>query len=229
MKPDNFLIGVGNKKHLLYIIDFGLSKKYRSSKTGVHIEYRDGLKLIGTARYASISTHLGIEQSRRDDLESVGYIMVYFLKGSLPWQGLKTKTISEKYEMIKNLKVNTSLNTLCKDLPREIGEIINYTRGLAFDEEPNYNKLKMTIKGLIEANKYKIDFLYDWVLKTNEKQKEKENQNEDKEKEKEEEKDNIIIQDDKDNIIIQDDKDNNIIQNNNNNNNNVIGEEPYIG
>jgi casein kinase 1 len=206
---------VDNKKHLLYVIDFGLSKKFRHSKTGIHIEYRDGKELTGTARYASISTHLGIEQSRRDDLESVGYIMVYFLKGSLPWQGLKAKTTYEKYEMIKNVKVNTTLNTLCKDLPPEIANIINYTRGLAFDETPDYNKIKLVIKRLIEANEFKIDFLYDWVLKTNKEKKDKENKNEDK---------------DKDINIIQDDKDDNIIQNNknNNNNNNVIGEEPYI-
>jgi hypothetical protein len=210
----------------LYVIDFGLSKRFRHSKTGIHIEYRDGKELTGTARYASISTHLGIEQSRRDDLESVGYIMVYFLKGSLPWQGLKAKNTEEKYEMIQNVKVNTTLNTLCKDLPQEIGDIINYTRGLAFDETPDYNKIKLTIKRLIEANEFKMDFLYDWVLKTNKEKKDKENKNENKDKDKE--KDNNIIQDDKNNNIIQDDKDNNIIQNNNNNNNNVIGEEPYI-
>ena len=200
---------------MLYVIDFGLSKKFRHSKTGTHIEYRDGKELTGTARYASISTHLGIEQSRRDDLESVGYIMVYFLKGSLPWQGLKAKNTEEKYEMIQNVKVNTTLNTLCKDLPQEIGDIINYTRGLAFDETPDYNKIKLTIKRLIEANEFKMDFLYDWVLKTNKEKKDKENKNENKDKEK-------------DNNIIQDDKDNNVIQNNNNNNKNVIGEEPYI-
>ena len=206
-----------------------MSKKYRHSKTGSHIEYRDGKKLTGTARYASISTHLGIEQSRRDDLESAAYIMVYFLKGSLPWQGLQAKTTHEKYEMIKNVKVNTPLNTLCRDLPPEIEDIINYTRGLAFDEAPDYNKIKMTIKRLLEASEFKMDFLYDWVLKTNKEKKDKENK--DKEKDN-----NIIIQDDKDNNIkendnnniILEDKDNNIIQNNNNNYNNVIGEEPYI-
>ena len=85
MKPDNFLMGTKNKQGVVYMIDFGLSKRYRDPKTGSHIPYRDGKSLTGTARYASVNTHIGIEQSRRDDLESVGYILLYLLKGNLPW------------------------------------------------------------------------------------------------------------------------------------------------
>ena len=84
MKPDNFTIGEGRNQHRIFIIDFGLAKKFMSSK-GEHIKYREGKGLTGTARYASINTHLGIEQSRRDDLESLGYVFIYFLKGQLPW------------------------------------------------------------------------------------------------------------------------------------------------
>ncbi len=85
MKPDNFLVGTNKKQHMVYMIDYGLCKRYKDSKTNEHIPYKDNKSLTGTARYASVNTHLGIEQSRRDDLESIGLILVYFLKGSLPW------------------------------------------------------------------------------------------------------------------------------------------------
>lgn len=84
LKPDNFLIGLDRHKHVIHLIDFGLSKKY-ITREGKHIPYRDGKNLTGTARYASINTHLGVEQGRRDDIESLCYIMLYFLRGSLPW------------------------------------------------------------------------------------------------------------------------------------------------
>jgi len=126
-------MGTGKKKHLVYVIDFGLAKRFRDPKTGLHNPYLDGKSLTGTARYASINTHLGIgknttnqykylllyyiDQSRRDDLESLGYILIYFLKGELPWQGLKAKTMKEKYEKIMEKKISSSIETLCKGFP----------------------------------------------------------------------------------------------------------------
>ena len=89
IKPDNFVIGRGLKSHIVYILDFGLSKKYWSVSHKCHLPFIKGKKLTGTARYASINALSGCEQSRRDDLESIGYIIMYFIRGSLPWQGLK--------------------------------------------------------------------------------------------------------------------------------------------
>lgn len=117
IKPDNFLMGTGKKGHHVYLIDFGLAKKYRDHKTHVHIQYKDNKNLTGTARYASINTHLGIEQSRRDDLESLGYVLMYFNKGSLPWQGLKAGTKIQKYERISEKKMSTPVEVLCKGFP----------------------------------------------------------------------------------------------------------------
>ena len=117
VKPDNFLIGKGKNKNQVYVIDFGLAKRFRDPKTGDHIPYKDGKSLTGTARYASIYTHLGIEQSRRDDLEAIGYVLMYLNTGSLPWQGLKAKTQKEKYQKIMEKKISTSLEELCKDFP----------------------------------------------------------------------------------------------------------------
>merc|ERR1711990_1251496 len=114
IKPDNFLMGVGRRQHYVYVIDFGLTKRYRDSRTGQHIPYKDGKSLTGTARYASLNTHIGIEQSRRDDLECLGFVLLYFLMGGLPWQGVKAKTRSEKYEIIKNMKIKIPIEELIK-------------------------------------------------------------------------------------------------------------------
>ncbi|KAH1209412.1 Casein kinase 1-like protein 1 [Glycine max] len=114
IKPDNFLMGLGRRANQVYCIDFGLAKKYRDSSTHQHIPYRENKNLTGTARYASMNTHLGIEQSRRDDLESVGFVLMYFLRGSLPWQGLKAGTKKHKYERISEKKVSTSIEALCR-------------------------------------------------------------------------------------------------------------------
>ncbi|KAH9602253.1 hypothetical protein KSS87_015414 [Heliosperma pusillum] len=109
IKPDNFLMGLGRKANQVYVIDFGLAKKFRDLQTHKHIPYRENKNLTGTARYASVNTHLGIEQSRRDDLESIGYVLMYFLRGSLPWQGLKAGTKKQKYDKISEKKMLTPI------------------------------------------------------------------------------------------------------------------------
>lgn len=125
IKPDNFTIG-HKKPNLIYLIDFGLAKRFRNPKTGQHIPWKEGKNLTGTARYASLNTHLGYEQSRRDDLEGLGYVMLYFLKGKLPWQGLPAKTKKEKYDKIKEKKKNTPNEELCYKQPKEFLKYFNY-------------------------------------------------------------------------------------------------------
>mmetsp|Transcript_39518 Transcript_39518/g.105019 ORF Transcript_39518/g.105019 Transcript_39518/m.105019 type:complete len:236 (+) Transcript_39518:523-1230(+) len=133
VKPDNFLMGVGRRAHQVYLIDFGLSKRYVDTKTNQHIPYRTGKSLTGTARYASVNTHLGLEQGRRDDLEGLTYVLLYLLKGSLPWQGLQAANQKEKYHKICQKKQNIPIRDLCKGLPAEFGTLLTYCRSVLTD------------------------------------------------------------------------------------------------
>jgi len=164
IKPDNFLIGLGKKANQVHIIDFGLAKKYRDPKTQQHIPYREGKNLTGTARYASVNTHLGIEQSRRDDLEAVGYVLMYFNRGSLPWQGLKANSKKEKYEKIMEKKMSTPVEILCKHFPVEFVTYLNYCRSLRFEDRPDYAYLRRLLKDLFFREGYQYDFVFDWTI-----------------------------------------------------------------
>jgi casein kinase 1 len=148
IKPDNFLMGLGKRANQVHIIDFGLAKKYRDPKSHIHIPYRENKNLTGTARYASINTHLGIEQSRRDDIESLGYVMMYFLRGSLPWQGLKAATKKQKYEKISEKKMVTAIEILCRGFPSEFVTYFQYCRSLRFDDKPDYSYLRKQLRDL---------------------------------------------------------------------------------
>ncbi|TRY68791.1 hypothetical protein TCAL_08901 [Tigriopus californicus] len=168
IKPDNFLMGLGKKGNLVFAIDFGLAKKFRDNRTHQHIPYRENKNLTGTARYASINTHLGIEQSRRDDMEALGYIFMYFLQGVLPWQGLKAKTKAQKYEKISEKKLSTSVEDLCKGQPTEFATYLNYCRSLRFEEKPDYGYLRQLIRNLFHRQGFSYDYVFDWnALKDN--------------------------------------------------------------
>lgn len=164
IKPDNFLMGLGRKANQVYIIDFGLAKRYRDSSTNRHIPYRENKNLTGTARYASCNTHLGIEQSRRDDLESLGYVLLYFLRGSLPWQGLKAATKKQKYDKICEKKLSTPIEVLCKSYPVEFASYFHYCHSLTFDNRPDYGFLKRLFNDLFNREGYNFDFIFDWTM-----------------------------------------------------------------
>jgi serine/threonine protein kinase len=164
VKPDNFLLGLGKNQETLYAIDYGLAKKYFNPLISEHIPYRDNKSLTGTARYASINTHSGIEQSRRDDLECIGYVLLYFLLGSLPWQGLKASTRKKRYQCIRDVKISTSISTLCKGLPQEFAKYLEYCQSIQFFDKPNYDYLKEGFRSLFARSGYKWDYIYDWRL-----------------------------------------------------------------
>lgn len=164
IKPDNFLMGIGRRGSQVNVIDFGLAKKYRDPRTHLHIPYRENKNLTGTARYASVNTHLGIEQSRRDDLESLGYVLIYFCRGSLPWQGLKAATKRQKYDRIMEKKMTTPNNILCKGLPSEFLDYMNYIKTLRFDDKPDYAYLRKLFRDLFKRENYRYDYVFDWTL-----------------------------------------------------------------
>lgn len=214
IKPDNFLIGVPGHKNAntIHIIgegdrfrsnrsscsfedhradvypllhaDFGMAKHYRDPKTKVHIPYRERKSLSGTARYMSINTHLGREQSRRDDLESLGHVFMYFLRGGLPWQGLRAATNKQKYEKIGEKKQTTPIEELCEGFPGESQKIpyavsfafthcvsaeefaiyMNYVRKLGFEEAPDYDFLRDLFTKVLKTLGESDDGVFDWML-----------------------------------------------------------------
>ena len=161
-KHDNFLIGTDGKSGQVFVIDFGLTKKYFDTKTNSHIPYREGKNLTGTARYASLNTHLGIEQSRRDDLEGLGYVFLYFLRGSLPWQGLNGNNKQQKYQNILDKKIETSVEDLCSGFPVEFSMFLNYSKSIRFEDRPDYSYLKRIFKELLFKLGCQYDFVFDW-------------------------------------------------------------------
>ena len=185
LKPGNMLIGRNENKDYIYLIDFEIAKKY--IRKGQHIWYKDGKSVKGNRKFISLNTHLGIEISRRDDIESLGYNLIYFIKGALPWS-----KITESHD-IRDKKISTSLDELCEGLPEEFKAFVEHARNLKFEERPDYCYLNELLKKVAEKNGINIDKVeYDWNMKNNQEKKDEIGKKKEEEKIKEEkEKENV--------------------------------------
>jgi len=160
IKPENFMFGLKSKIHHIYLIDFGLSKRYFDWK---HCRPRSKLRLTGTARYASINAHRGMEQSRRDDLEAIGHMLIYFLRGSLPWSGLEAKTQEEKYRKIREKKESVLLDDLCQGHPDAFKIYLKTARGLDFKQRPDYNAMRKLFRDVRDSQGGLTDHGFQWL------------------------------------------------------------------
>ena len=156
LTPSNMVMGVGNQTNLVYLIDFGLLKEYREPDTHLHIPYNTGLGFIGTTTFASINSHMGLELGRRDDLESLAYVLLYFLWGFLPWQALRKK------KAILESKRTIATHKLFLGLPVEFHTFFEHCRSLSFDEKPNYDLIYNLFGNLILQEGYQLDTAFDW-------------------------------------------------------------------
>lgn len=159
LKPENLAIGEGQASRLIYLLDFGLARKYRNQ--GCHIPYREHRGLTGTLRYASINAHLGLELSRRDDLESFCYLLIYFVKGALPWQGVMAAK-SQRNDRVLELKLGSGFNVLCRGLPSEFALALRYVRSLRFEAEPDYAYIRRLLRDCLAVQPLPSTLVYDW-------------------------------------------------------------------
>ena len=162
IKPHNFLVGIGKNSSMVYVVDFGLAKAYM--KNNRHVPYSEDKYVIGTVRYISINNHLKIQQSRRDDLESIGYLLIYLVKGGLPWQGLNSDSKRTRKQKICKSKQLIDTNKLCEDVPVEFFEFIRYSKSLKFEENPDYAYYKRAFRNALLKMNYAYDFKYDWTI-----------------------------------------------------------------
>jgi len=163
IKPQNFLMGSGPAASFVYTIDFGLAKRFKDSQTAQHLSFKQGKKLTGTARFVSVFTHMGMEQSRRDDLEGLAYLFIYLLNGKLPWQDISAEDKEEKYKKIFEVKSGMNVDKICKGLPEEFKSFLLYARSLEFEECPDYGRIRESFLQLFRKAGFCCDWVYDWT------------------------------------------------------------------
>jgi len=164
IKPHNFLMGTGDRSERLYIMDFGLAKRFRDFETGEHIPCAHKRGVTGTVRYASLNVHEGFEPSRRDDLEAIGNVLLHLLRGNLPWQGLKAASKRRKHQKIRKSKAETSIEDLCRGYPQEFVRFFHHCRSLQYVDRPDYGYLRGLMKGALARECGQREPRYDWML-----------------------------------------------------------------
>lgn len=162
IKPENFLLGLGRQSNQVYIIDFGLAKKYRDLGSLEHVPFREVKNF--SSIHSSINTYRGFEQSRRDDLEAIGHVLLYLNRGSLPWQGLKAFSKREKHQKMMDKMLSMPIEALCEHFPAEFVTYLDYTRNLGFEDEPDYAYLRRLLSDLFFGQGYQYDFAYEWTV-----------------------------------------------------------------
>jgi len=178
IKPQNFVTG-RKDPNIIYTIDFGFSHQYRSSRTGKHIKYSTKKEVMGSLSYLSINTSRGFEQSRRDDLESLGYMLIFLAKGNLPWLSIEDLEISKvmKFKKIYIFKKKLSAEKLCEGLPEEFAKFINYSRKLDFEENPDYNYLRSLFSSILDRYQGINGIYFFWLKRNNSVKKEEKERN----------------------------------------------------
>ena len=167
VKPENFIMGLGPNNKFLYMIDFGFAKTYRDPTTLAHYPLKKNDGITGTARYASINTLRGFTQSRKDDLESLAYVIIYLSKGTLPWANITSDNKDELYNRITKVKFETTVENLCSGLPQQFLDFVRYIRGMTFEQEPDYKYLRNLFLIALQNTGGKMDFCYDWDNRIN--------------------------------------------------------------
>lgn len=162
IKPENVVMGSGDNKNVLYLLDYGTSAQYLDPVTKLHQAKGPSTKIVGTARYSSLNNHYGYLQSRRDDLESLGYTLLFWMLGRLPWQGINEKDFRVKWNKIRQIKKRITPEELTKGLPMQFRVYMKYVFGLRYAQAPSYSYLRGLFRQLIDTtNQENVKFCWE--------------------------------------------------------------------